>query len=183
MIYSIAVREGGAAEYEAVKQIYLTTTSTDGKPICLHAMGITRDPTLITDYLNFIFSHSVSIQDTHAGASTLSGSPLRRRMLWNFIKANFDGIITERLGGNKILVERFLRLSLGKFTDKETEREISAFFESRDTRGYDRGLEVAKDSIRMRCGYRARDRDVLGEWLSVKGYMSDDGKGVVKASI
>lgn len=79
-----------------------------------------------------------------------------------------------------MLIDRLLRFSLNKFADVETEREIGAFFVGRDNRGYDRGLEVIRDSIRMRAGYRGRDGDVLGEWLRVNGYV---GCGLVKASI
>lgn len=79
-----------------------------------------------------------------------------------------------------MLIDRLLRFSLNKFADEEMEREIGAFFEGRDNRGYDRGLEVIRDSIRMRAGYRERDREVLEEWLRVNGYV---GGGLVKASI
>lgn len=152
-----------------MKQIYLTTTSTDGKVICLQAMGRIRDPSLLSDYLSFLFS-TVPLQDIHGAAGALSTSPSNRRGLWSFIKENFDGLITKHLGVNVMLLDRFLRLSLNKFSDYETERDIREFFEGRDNRGYDRSLAVISDSIKMRAKYRERDGEVLREWLAVNGY-------------
>jgi len=71
-----------------------------------------------------------------------------------------------------MVLDRFLRMSLNKFADYETEKDIAVFFEGKDNRGYDRSLAVIADSIKMRAKYRERDREVLGEWLSVNGYGS-----------
>ena len=60
-IFRIVVSQGGAAEYEAVKKEYFSTKSVDGKDICLLAMGKTKSPDLVSDYLQFIFSDAVAL--------------------------------------------------------------------------------------------------------------------------
>lgn len=69
-----------------------------------------------------------------------------------------------------VVLDRFLKLSLQKFTDLNSERDIAKFFEGKDNRGYDRTLGVVSDTIKGRAGYRARDKDVLLEWLKARGY-------------
>ena len=68
--------------------------------------------------------------------------------------------------------ERFLRFGLNKFADEQIADEIVAFFKDKDTRGYDKGLEVIDDTIRSYAGYKKRDEKIVREWLSANGYMS-----------
>lgn len=70
-----------------------------------------------------------------------------------------------------VVLDRFLRVSLNKFADFETEKDIEKFFESKDNRGYDRTLGIVADSIKGRAAYRARDLEVIKEWLGVHGYV------------
>lgn len=85
------------------------------------------------------------------------------------------------MGANRVVLDRFLRLSLNKFSDLESEMDVARFFARRDNRGYDRSLKVVGDRIRMRAGCRAREGVVLLEWLRERGYASKVVGG--KASI
>lgn len=69
-----------------------------------------------------------------------------------------------------VVLDRFLKVSLNKFSDLDMEKEIAMFFEGRDNRGYDRTLGVVSDTIKGRAGYRARDGKALGQWLTEHGY-------------
>jgi len=69
-----------------------------------------------------------------------------------------------------VVLDRFLKLSLTKFNDREAEKEIQAFFEGKDNRGYDRTLGVVSDTIRGRAAYKERDASVILEWLKTHGY-------------
>lgn len=68
------------------------------------------------------------------------------------------------------MLDRFLKLSLQKFNDRETEQEIKKFFAGRDNRGYDRTLGVVSDTILGRASYKERDAGVILEWLKIHGY-------------
>ncbi|KAF3358459.1 hypothetical protein VdG1_00019 [Verticillium dahliae VDG1] len=48
--------------------------------------------------------------------------------------------------------------------------EIDAFFAGKDTAGFNRTLETAKDKIRGRAAYRQRDAAALKAWLAANGY-------------
>lgn len=69
-----------------------------------------------------------------------------------------------------VVFDRFLKMSLQKFNDRETEKEIKAFFEGRDNRGYDRTLGIVSDTILGRATYKERDAEVVRGWLKGHGY-------------
>lgn len=99
----------------------------------------------------------------------LAANSKTRPGLWKYIQDNFEPI-KEKLGKNMVVLDRFIKQSLIKFNDRQSEMEISRFFEGKDNRGYDRSLKVISDTILGRAAYRARDRAVLLEWLTAHGY-------------
>jgi hypothetical protein len=167
-IFGISIRHGNAADYSALKKEWQTTTSVDGKEIILRALARLQTPDLLSDYLTFLFT-DVATQDIHTGAMGLAANPVTRRDLWLYIQNNFDAI-RARLGKNMVVLDRFLRLSLQKFADRETEKEIAKFFEGKDNRGYDRTLNIVSDTVLGRAAYKERDASVLLEWLKTNGY-------------
>jgi aminopeptidase N len=168
-VFKIAIRYGGRSEYEAVKTEWSTTTSIDGKEIALASLGRIQDSNaLLQDFLSFVFS-TVAVQDIHTAASALAINSKTRAGLWEYTKNNWE-MIREKLGGNMVVLDRFLRLSLDKFTDLEAECNIARFFEGKDNRGYDRTLGVVSDTIKARAAYRKRDKEILLEWLKAHSY-------------
>lgn len=132
-------------------------------------MGQIQDSgALLSDYLSFMFA-AVDVQDIHTAASALAANSKTRAGLWSYIKKNW-AMVREKLSGNMVVLDRFLKLSLEKFTDLETEHDIAAFFKDKDNRGYDRTLGVLSDTIKGRAGYRTRDREILLEWLKAHKY-------------
>lgn len=163
------ISEGNESDYEAVKQEYSQTTSIDGKEICLQSLGRAQTPALAKDYLNFLFSDKVAVQDVHSGAASLAANPKARGVLWEYIKENWD-TVNKKLSGNSIVLDRFLRLSLSKFASHEVEKDIAQFFSGKDNRGYDRSLGVISDTVRGNANYKERDGKLIMEWLSAHGY-------------
>lgn len=168
--YNVAIKEGGKAEFDAVKHEYLNTTSVDGKEIALQAMGKVQSKELAKEYLDWSFGGAVATQDLHSPASALAANAKTRPAVWEFIKANFP-MLRERLGGNMVVLERFLRMSLSKFASFEIEKDIEAFFKDEDQNGFDRGLAVVSDTIKGNARYRQHDLEIIREWLSAHGYI------------
>lgn len=167
-VWGIAIRTGGKEEFAALKKEFQTTTSIDGKEIALRALGRIEDISLLSEYLKLLFT-DVAVQDLHTGATALSVNPRTRHALWKYIQDNWEPI-RERLGKNMVVLDRFLKVSLNKFNDRETEAEIKQFFAEKDNRGYDRTLNVISDTILGRATYKERDAAVLLEWLKTHGY-------------
>ncbi len=167
-VWGTAIRHGGKAEYELLKKEWYATTSIDGKDIALRALGRIQDASLLPDYLSLLFK-DVAIQDMHTGAMALSTNSKMRHGLWKYTQQNFDAI-KQRVGRNMIVIDRFLKTSLNRFNDYETEKEIKKFFDGKDNRGYDRTLNVISDTIVGRAKYKERDAKVILEWLKAHGY-------------
>lgn len=168
-VFRIVVKNGGKAGYEAIKKEYLTTTSIDGKDICLSALGRVQTPDLAADYLSFLFSDSVATQDVHSGASALAANAKTRLIVWNYIKNNWE-FLRKELGANMVVLDRFLRLTLNKFASFEVAKDIDAFFKDKDNKGYDRALGVIDQTIKASASYKERDSKVIEEWLGAHGY-------------
>lgn len=168
-VYRISVKNGGEEAYKAVQKEYLTTKSIDGKEITLASMGQVQSPELAADYLKFAFAGNVAIQDLHTVGGSLGNNSKVRATVWEYIKANWP-MIREKLGGNMVVLERFLRTSLLKFSSFEVEKDIEKFFADKDQTGYDRGLAVVSDTIKGNARYRERDLETTREWLRAHGY-------------
>ena len=168
-MFRINIVEGGSSEYNAVKDEYNSTSSIDGKPICLQALGRTKRPDLIRDFLDFTFSDKTAAQDIHTAGSSLAANAKGRPLLWRYVKDNWTRV-HEKLLGNGLVLERFLRMTLAKFSDYETEKDISAFFEKKDITGYDRALIIIADTVKANAKYKERDEKLVEEWLEAHGY-------------
>ncbi|EPS34157.1 hypothetical protein PDE_09121 [Penicillium oxalicum 114-2] len=169
-IFSLNVSEGGRKEYDAVKDEYLRTDSVDGKEICLASMGRTKDEALVTDYLDFVFSDKVAIQDIHSGAVSLAANSKMRHLLWEYLKNNWTSV-SARLGASNVVFERFIRMGLSKFADRAIGEDIAQFFKSKDTAAYDRALVIVQDHIRTNASYKERDEALVLEWLKTHKYV------------
>lgn len=163
------VREGGTPAYEAVKQEYANTKSIDGKEICLAALGRVQTADLAKEFLDFQFSDQVAIQDVHIGSIALAANAKARDALWQWIKENWDKV-HDKLSGNFVVLDRYLKKSLEKFASHATERDITSFFEGKNTKGYDRGLVQVSDSVRTNANYKERDEQLVLEWIKAHGY-------------
>ncbi|KAL4915575.1 peptidase family M1-domain-containing protein [Aspergillus aurantiobrunneus] len=168
-IFSIAVSEGTHSEYESVKNEYLMTDSVDGKEICLAALGRMKDAALVDDYLDFVFSEKVAIQDVHNGAVSLAANSKVRHLLWEYLKKKWD-VVETHLSTNNVVLERFVRMGLSKFADHNIGADIASFFQNKDTSAYDRALVIVRDCIRTNANYKERDEKQVLTWLQAHGY-------------
>jgi hypothetical protein len=168
-IFGITIAEGGRDKYDSVKEEYIKTDSVDGKEICLAALGRVTDADLVYDYLDFVFSDKVAIQDVHNGAVALAANSKVRHLLWEYMKRNWDAV-EARLSANNVVFERFVRMGLSKFADHNIGADIASFFKNKDTSPYDRALVIVADSIRTNANYKERDERLVLEWLQSHGY-------------
>lgn len=177
-VYRAAIRANPAEAVSFLKQEWFSTKSIDGKDICLSAMGHASDATVIRDVLlPFLFSisppaaatDSIPPADMHWLAMAMSNNRAARSYLWTHMRDHWEEV-EAKLGGNPIVLDRLVNVSLPKFSDYETLKDIETFFEKGSTKGFDRTLETVKDSIRGRAAYKERDAKELKAWLCEKGW-------------
>lgn len=169
-VFRVAIKNGGVEAFEAVKKFYSETTSVDGKEIALQALGSVTTKELATEVLDFTFSPAVAVQDRHSPAMALSGNASQRGVIWEYIKEHWDDKVFKELSGNMVVLERWLRNTLNKYSSFEIEKDIAAFFKDKDCKGFDRGLSVVSDTIVGRAKYKERDLERTREWLKANGY-------------
>lgn len=163
------VRDGGAPAYKAVKHEYANTKSIDGKQICLSALGQVQTADLVEDFLAFQFSDQVATQDIHFGSTALGANAKTRDTMWQWIKSNWDKV-QKKLSDNSRVIDRYLKKSLENLASHEMERDITSFFEGKNTKGYDRSLVQVCDSVRTNANYKERDEQLVLEWIKAHGY-------------
>lgn len=156
--------EGGEEEYEAVVKEYLSTTTVDGREICLSALGRVRKPELIQKVLDFTLSEKVKTQDKHTPAISLASNHRARLALWEYTKLHWNTIYSQ-LSGNMVVLDRFVKNTLNKFAEQQVLDDIEKFFKDKDNSGYERGLQIVSDSVRGNVGWVSRDQNTVAKWL------------------
>ncbi|KAF8431269.1 peptidase family M1-domain-containing protein [Terfezia claveryi] len=163
-VFRIAVAEGGEEEFEAVVKEYLSTTTVDGREICLSALGRVRKLELIQKVLDFMLSDKVKAQDKHTPAIALASNHRARHALWDYIKAHWNTIY-KQFSGNMVVLDRFVKNTLNKFASQDVLEDIERFFQDKDNSGYERGLQIVSDSVRGNISWVNRDKDAVAKWL------------------
>lgn len=178
-VYRAGIKSDPKNAYGILKKEWETTASHDGKEVCLTALGYIRDVDVInTNLIPFLFNISPPTPDSdcvasgnmHVLSSALTFNSVARPLVWKYMQDNWDQA-TKKMA-NPVVLDRFVKLTLNKFTVATYIDEIEAFFKDKDTSSFDRTLEQVKDKVRGRAAYRERDAAVLKEWLGANGYMS-----------
>ncbi|QPH19663.1 hypothetical protein C2857_004954 [Epichloe festucae Fl1] len=173
-VWRAAVKKDPARAVDILKKEWFTTKSIDGKLLCLNALSVAEDEQILNDLVAFNFNASPpnnanNAADMHVLGMGLSGNPTGRQVQWAFMKNNWNACVAKL--GNPIVLDRFVRVSLGSFTDTATLDDIELFFKDKDTKSFDRTLETVKDRIRGRAAYKTRDSASLKEWLAANNYL------------
>ncbi|KAI1325932.1 peptidase family M1 [Xylariaceae sp. FL0255] len=177
--YRAALKVKPTEAVAALKKEWAEGTSVDGKDLCLAILGHTRDEELIEKALiPFLFdpsppapaSESVPSADMHTLGNSLASNSIARPIQWKYMQANWTKLTSKM--ANPIVLDRFVKMSLNKFTDEKYVDEIDKFFADKDTAAFDRTLEQVKEAVRARAAYRLRDAAIIKEWLSANGYIS-----------
>lgn len=134
-------------------------------------MGRIQSLELVSDYIDFLMSGKVAVQDIHSGCASLGVNLKARPVQWDYIKANWQTLRTGKIGSNNIVLGRILQGALTHFSSHEAHADISNFFADKDTTGIDRGLNVVLDTIKGAASYKARDEALILEWLDAHKYV------------
>jgi len=174
-VWRAGVQKDPARAVDILKKEWFNTKSIDGKLFCLSVLGLTKNADVLQkSIIPFNFntsppSDAVPSADMHVLAGSLSNNVIARPMQWEYTKKNWDAIVAKI--GNPIVVDRFVNVSLSRFTSEDAVADIDSFFADKDTSSFNRTLSTVKDKIRGRAAYKQRDAANLKEWLGSNGYM------------
>jgi aminopeptidase N len=171
VIFNLAVANGGQEEYDTIKAEFRKTTSVDGKEICIQALGRSKNPNHAWDLLDFVTSEEVPAQDAHGGVIAVSNNNDTRFVVWEYTKQNWDRVF-DRLSVTGVIIDRWIKMGLPKFSDLEVRDQIDEFFKDKKTGQFSRSLVIVHDTITGNANYKERDELQLLEWLKAHGYSS-----------
>lgn len=108
----------------------METDSIDGKVTCLQSIGQITDVELIKgSCIPLVFGttpDSIPTGDVHYLGEALAGNPHARSLQWEFMKNSWEAVVAKL--ANPVVLHRFVRTTLQKFTDARYVDEIDDFF-------------------------------------------------------
>ncbi|KAG9226085.1 hypothetical protein CCMSSC00406_0004996 [Pleurotus cornucopiae] len=163
IIYSMAVRHGGRAEYDAVMQINDKPKAPSARTAAIVSLCQTRDDALLQETFQYILNKSRD-QDVVYFFRGLETNVKARRPAAQFFKDNYDTLY-KRFEGNftlKYLVE----MSFNSLSTEKDYKEIVDFFADKDKSKYNLSLSQVLDTIRAKIAYLERSTDDMVDWLA-----------------
>ncbi|KAK3810368.1 MAG: peptidase family M1-domain-containing protein [Benniella sp.] len=168
--FEIAISHGGTKEFEQVLKFYKSTPKQDQQSICLMAMGSTvHGEELIQRMFEFALSDEVRPQDIMYILAGLSTNIKARHAAWAWIKNNWS-TFHGRYAGNMGMLGFCVKIPVSKMADVSVLEDLENFFGNKDIKEYERDLEQAKEGLRVRSKWVARDGSALESWLVEQQY-------------
>jgi len=162
IIFSTAVKYGGAAEYDAVIAVHDKPKTPMQKIAAMTALGNAQEPDLIDRTFKSIATKARD-QDIMYYFAGLAGNVKTRRLLAKYFQDEYD-VLYKRFEGNFTL-QYLVRYSLDFLSTKEDLEAVEAFFKDKDTSKYNQSLAQTLDTVRAKIAYINRSTDDLSSWL------------------
>lgn len=152
----LAQPEVTSDEVAAVWAEVQSPSALDSKEIALGALGWAHPSAKATEYIA-----TAPIMDVHFLTSALAANTATRDALWEYIQAHYDELYAPMLL-NMVVLDRFVRVSLGHYADADTAAAIRGFFERRNTKGFERSLSQVLDKIATNAKWVGRGLELDG---------------------
>ena len=158
-------------QFDKVWNYYLTAKTSDERNAALISLGCSANSEVIEKTLHVFFSDEVKNQDAESPLLGLRDCAVGIEALFKFATENWDHVC-KRFPPGLSTLGRFINNSATGFTKREQLARVEAFYGKMDTKGFDKNIEQAKDSIQSNISWVERDAEDVSEWLRAKGYIS-----------
>lgn len=134
----------------------------DLREIALSALGNVTDRNiakLLMEKLSFKLATGnpvIPTMDAHFLAGPLSRNVAVKDLFWLFFRENYTTLHAE-MSTNMVVMDRFVKMTLGNYSTSETEKQVREFFKSKDTHGFERSLAQVLDQIAINAACFDRD--------------------------
>ncbi|KAJ5287790.1 hypothetical protein N7478_003476 [Penicillium angulare] len=169
-VFTLVLKHGGVKEYEVVLDRFRHASTSDEKTTALRCLGAAEDPALIKRTLGLATSDEVKNQDIYMPLGGLRNSAVGIQARWEWLQENWDGVY-RRLPPSLGMLGTVVQLTTAAFGTEAQLNEVKAFFDSKDTKGYDRAVEQSLDAIRAKVNWVQRDNKDVESWLSKNQYL------------
>ncbi|ODQ63581.1 aminopeptidase [Nadsonia fulvescens var. elongata DSM 6958] len=169
IVFSTALKNGGEAEWNALLNIYKTTTAIDEKIVSLRSLGASSEPKLMEKTLALIFDGGVRSQDVYIPMQGLRSHPAGIRALWKWTTENWDKIVVLLPPGLSMLGS-VVTINTSGFTKQVDLDAVKAYFETKNTKGFNMSLLQSQDQIKSKINWLERDAESVKAWLEQHKY-------------
>ncbi|CAG8755645.1 4647_t:CDS:2, partial [Ambispora leptoticha] len=167
----VLIHGGGEKEFEEILKIFRNSPTADQQLVALTALGYAQQPELIQRALDFSISPEVRNQDVIHAFAGLRDNRKSRKILWNFLKKNWD-LFEDRYVKSLNLLGNVIKYGTSSFASEEDAIDIEKFFADKDTKQYARPLQQSLENIYMNSAWLKRDAKDVEEWLADNGYLN-----------
>ncbi|KAJ5650833.1 uncharacterized protein N7484_004556 [Penicillium longicatenatum] len=169
-VFTIVLKHGGVKEYEVVLDRFRNAPTSDEKTTALRCLGASEDPALIQRTLDLAMGDEVKNQDIYMPLGGLRGSTAGIQARWTWLQKNWDTVY-QRLPPSLGMLGTVVQMTTSAFATEAQLKDVQAFFDSKDTKGYDRAVEQSLDAIRAKVNWIQRDGEDVESWLSKNQYL------------
>ncbi|KAI1961496.1 Aminopeptidase 2 mitochondrial [Ophidiomyces ophidiicola] len=170
-VFDLVLRNGGEKEYNIIFDRYKKASTSTEKNTALRSLGSAQQPELIQRTLKLALSDEVRAQDIYMPLSSLRVHTAGITARWEWLKKDWDAVV-KRLPPAFSMLGTVIQMCTGSLTTYEQLKDVEDFFKDKETKGFDRSLEQALDSIRAKAGWVQRDRQEVAAWLKTNGYLN-----------
>lgn len=161
---SIAARHGDVKLYDALQNVYETSTDPVRQTTALHLLAQFENPELVRRSLEYATSGKVRNQDAAIQLSVSLGMPASRDQAWSYVKSNWEKVqaqLTTEMGS-------YLVSATGSFCSAEMRDDIQTFFATHKVAASDRALKHAVERINGCIEFRNLQEPNLKKWLAAQ---------------
>lgn len=158
-VYSIVATQGGKKEYDILIKKYKSETLHEEKNRIGNALGDFKDPKILKSACEFAFSSHVRSQDSMGIISSVGANPMGRDIWLNFIKSNWQ-ILVSRYGDGGHQLARLVKAISGSAEEKHL-KDFKKFFQTHDAPGASRAVEQVLERLESNVVWLKRDEKKL----------------------
>ena len=170
-VFACIAKNGTAQDYESLLNIYKNTDNSDEKIAALRVLGGFKDADLIRRTLGYVLDGTILNQDIYIPLVSMRGHKEGVLAMWTWLQANLDGIV-KKLHPSSPLLGHLLNVTISGFTSYQDISTIKEFFDKKDTKGYDKSLAQAIDTIESKAQWVSRDTADVEKYLKEKKFLA-----------
>ena len=163
IVFRLAAKRGGRAEYDAMWQLRADTPLQEEKVRFLYGLTSFEDRALLEETLNRSLGDEVRVHDTVSVITLVAGNTQGRDLAWQFLKDNWPEL-DRRYGEGGFAIMRLVGIA-SAFTTLDMHDDVERFFTDNSAPGAARTISQSLERIRLNAAWLDRNRDELAGWF------------------
>jgi len=164
VVLTAAIRYGGAAEFEAILQMYREASFAPEKIRILSALASSRNTTALHGLLAMAIGPDVRPQDTVKLVAAVFKHPKGKLLTWEWMKQHWD-ILDHRYGSGGFAITHLIRM-LQDFSSQARLDDINNFFRDNPVPAAQRELARVQEEISGSMRWVAHSATPVCAWLA-----------------